>query len=224
MGMKRSLMIKGRARLHTRWAGSSFWQRKYFSDPEFGDCHPKVPGSKSMDVNFALRKKEAPMWWLFSFQDKTWKSLSVLGIQLAESSVLRVSLGCRSPWKVVVICCVNNKLFFNVWEKKYSNYQRSWLKTGVAGWGWKWFPSDCIGSSGTPTRWHEKQNNWAGNNCSYLPTSLGKSEALGESMTFLTLLLNGGWVGWLDSLDSHARLFFLSPNWLFSILWMVWKG
>lgn len=116
IGMKRPLMIKGRPRLRTRWAGSGFWQRKYFgsrdnSDPEFGDCHSKVPGSKSMDVNFALRKKEAPMWWLFGFWDKTWKSLSVLGIQLAESPILRVLSGCQSLWKVVVICCVNNKPF-----------------------------------------------------------------------------------------------------------------
>lgn len=39
------------------------WQRKEFgsrdnSDPEFGDCHAKVPGLKSMDITLALRKKD----------------------------------------------------------------------------------------------------------------------------------------------------------------------
>lgn len=47
------------------------------------------------------------MCWLFGFRDETWKPLRA---QLAESSVLGVLSGCQGSWKVVVICCANNKL------------------------------------------------------------------------------------------------------------------
>lgn len=44
----------------------SLWQRTDFgsrdnSDPEFGDCHSKVSGLKSMDVTLTIRKKDAPI-------------------------------------------------------------------------------------------------------------------------------------------------------------------
>lgn len=64
-----------------------------------------------MDVTLALRKKDAPIWWLFGFRDETWKPLSIFGIQLAESSVLGVLSGCQGPWKAGVICCANKELF-----------------------------------------------------------------------------------------------------------------
>lgn len=50
-----------------------------------------------MDITLALRKKGAPIWWLIGFRDETWKPLSILGIQLAASSVLGVLLGCQAP-------------------------------------------------------------------------------------------------------------------------------
>lgn len=94
------------------------------SDPEFGDCHPKVPGLKSMNVTLALRKKDAPILWLVGFRDETQKPLSILGIQLAAGPVLGLLSGCQGSWKVVVTYCANNKLFLCL-RKANSNYRRS---------------------------------------------------------------------------------------------------
>lgn len=81
------------------------------SDPEFEDCHPKVPGLKSMDATLALRKMDTPIRWLVGFRDETWKPLGIPGIQLAASPAVGLLTACQGPWKVVVICCANNKLF-----------------------------------------------------------------------------------------------------------------
>lgn len=62
-------------------------------------------------MTLALRKKDAPIWWLFGFRYETWKPLSILGIQLAENSVSGVLSGCQGPWKAVVICCANKEFF-----------------------------------------------------------------------------------------------------------------
>lgn len=48
-----------------------------------------------MDLTLALRKKDASKWLLVGFWDETWKTLSILGIQLAASSVLGVLLAVR---------------------------------------------------------------------------------------------------------------------------------
>lgn len=76
-----------------------------------------------MDITPALRKKDARIWWLIGFRDETWKPLSILGIQLAASSVLGVLLHCQAPgrwWLFDVLLS-----YFYVWEKQHSNYQRS---------------------------------------------------------------------------------------------------
>lgn len=144
-------------------------------------------------------------------------------VSLGFSWLQVLSWGCyqavRAPgrWWLLTVLIIS---YFYVWEKQNNNYQRSWLKTDVAGWRRKLFRFWLWKSQAAQCAVKNSIIELGGSVLTFLLPHW-RQWALWRASDFLNIIAK--WqLSWL--VVSQACLLFMSPSYLFFLYWMALEG